>query len=408
MRKAISLSKIFNDSQDIMNSLSITDIVGEKDIQEVAERRETINILSKVQVATHPKTFWLGVTCFLYMIITPASMTIIKLDQDKHWQNRDYSVAMLLFVLNCTNLLGYSIAAMVQKVNPLARWTTVSMAKLLAVGMIKALATCMKTIVFVKLPVESSVAFNYTCIVWISIFTVFKERGKAGWVSAMPVIAIIFGITSYVCLTLEGSNMETQLWAVLGLVRPFLDAINAYLVADIFNTDFAEWSQTERGFAFVFVQAITCFATTPLECLAKYYIADRKDAFDARNFTPFVGWSMLTPSTIVTFGVGCICLVKLSDNAVLKTVASYAGELLQVLMSFALFTKEDKDKFRPVSFFLMCTLLLLSVDYKLGYAAHKHKLRLQKLVQKLEAALAVEPKLRKQFAQRGRHYGHTL
>ena len=71
--------------------------------------------------------------------------------------------------------------------------------------MLKALAVFAKTIVFAKLPVETAVAFNYTCIVWISIFTLIKERRKPDWLSAMPVIAIVFGITSYICLVLESN-----------------------------------------------------------------------------------------------------------------------------------------------------------------------------------------------------------
>ena len=92
----------------------------------------------------------------------------------------------------------------------------------------------------------------------------------------------------------------TRWWAALGLFRPFLDAVNAYLVAGIFNTDFAEWSQTERGFAFVFIQAITCCATTPIEAMMKFFIQNDHTAFHGKNFTPFIGWSWLTPSTIIS------------------------------------------------------------------------------------------------------------
>ena len=130
---------------------------------------------------------------------------IVKVDTDKNYLNSGYSIAMLLFVLNCTNLMGYSLAAIYQGINPFTRWQYGGMLKLLALGMLKALATFAKTIVFTKLPVETAVAFNYTCIVWISIFTLIKERRKPSWLSATPVIAIVFGIASYICLSLESN-----------------------------------------------------------------------------------------------------------------------------------------------------------------------------------------------------------
>ena len=115
-----------------------------------------------------------------------------------------------------------------------------------------------------------------------------------------------------------------------------------------------------------FVSTVLFIFTTPIEFgLARWLNPNGKTRF-VEVITPFVGWSWLTPTMLLTSTISGMTYLIIAEDPVWKTIFEYNCNLIGTGVSYAIF-----GNFQWVGLLLYLTMFFIALSYKILYVQWK-------------------------------------